>query len=191
MLSRALLVAVLICAFNIGYAQSDSTKLRSPRIQYFNSLAFCGLVNDDFSGNPSLRMSHGVRLNRLSIAASVGYDAFEDVTTIPFTGQITFDYLRLKSTSFYVSLDAGISKIKLKDQKDYLHYEISDGTVINPMTGVRFVRNKMSLYFALGYNAQKFDYTDYSKADSSVNPPLSRTEMEFNRMSILFGIGFQ
>ncbi|MEX1238398.1 MAG: hypothetical protein WEB30_01725 [Cyclobacteriaceae bacterium] len=156
---RAVLGILTLLLISIpGAAQRDSV---ASKPSYFFSLHSGALVGKkEFGTSFTWSLIQGVRHKRFAFGIGIGYDTYsDDWRAMPLFASFTYDYLRIRTNSLYIQLNAGKSKIwnPMLRENEFLYYEHGN-IFLNPLLAYRMIGDKFNLYLSAGYKFQMIEY---------------------------------
>ncbi len=188
MRNKALLLFSLLAFLSPSLSAQQGTP-RS-KVNYFFSLQTGGAFGKKRQG-ASLTNSliQGIRYQRFTFGAGVGYDAYDDWQTVPFFASAGFDLLRRHGNAVYLQMNGGYAKAwnPSFNANQFVFYE--DGNLyLHPLFGYRITSGKLNIYLSAGYKFQRLRYG----WTWGWGVPASETRIErtIERISLQLGVGF-
>jgi hypothetical protein len=158
-----------------GTLPAQQTVVQEPertRPVYYNTFLSGGLFGRDDRGTTvSFSTVHGIRFNRLSVGAGIGYDDYTRSNmasgyfgsemyvrwkSMPLFISASYEFITVKQNALFLQLNGGYSKIWANNV--LIAKNVDGGINISPMAGYRLSSGKLRLYFAAGYKWQKNNY---------------------------------
>ena len=178
-------------------AQTDSTALlkkavSKKKITYYNTLLAGGLLGESGKGSGlTLSTTHGVRINRFSIGAGIGFDSYFDWRTVPVFGTVEFDFAQIKKNAFFVQINGGYSDATRINREEWVtDYREYGGPMYSYLLGYKIKAEKFSLYLLAGYKFQEANFSFNPQPWSSfIGPPGYSVEEDMNRLVVQLGFG--
>ncbi len=173
-------------------AQSDLDKTSKWKVIYYNNFLAGGLMGDSGKGSGlTLSTTHGIRTNRFSVGAGLGFDSYFDWKTVPVFGTIEFDFAKIKRNAFFLQFNAGYADAKRINREEWVtEYREYGGEMISYMLGYKMRAEKFSLYVLAGHKFQEANYSYNSQPWSSFYPPPTyAVEENMNRFVVQLGFG--
>ena len=194
MSNRAILLLVFGLVSFTAWAQSDSTATRST---WFVSIHTGVLAGKTGTGSSvSATLAQGVRYDRVSLGAGLGYDVYPEWKLLPVFAAVSYDLIRRRNHAFYVQFDAGYSKAWTSVAEEFQRqFESDGGYFYHPFVGYRAHHGKVTIYFSAGYKFQGISYGQtlaWIPWSSWTQPATSMSvERNMERLSIQMGIGLR
>ena len=172
-------------------AQSDSSAISKKRITYFNNILAGGLFGESGKGaGLTISTTHGVRINRFTIGAGIGFDSYLDWKAVPVFGSVSYDFAKIRRNAFFVQFGAGYADAnRMKREEWMIEYTEYGGEMISSVLGYRISTEKLNLYISAGHKYQKAHFS-YNPVPWSSFAPSPITSIEENMNRIIFQIGF-
>ena len=173
-------------------AQSDLDKTSKWKVIYYNNFLAGGLMGESGKGSGlTLSTTHGIRTNRFSVGAGLGFDSYFDWKTVPVFGTIEFDFAKIKRNAFFLQFNAGYADAKRINREEWVtEYREYGGEMISYMLGYKMRAEKFSLYVLAGHKFQEANYSYNSQPWSSFYPPPTyAVEENMNRFVVQLGFG--
>jgi hypothetical protein len=193
---RILLFLLIGISFS-ATAQTDTTALArktvsKKKITYYNTLLAGGLLGESGKGSGlTLSTTHGVRINRFSIGAGIGFDSYFDWKTVPVFGTVEFDFAKVRKNAFFVQINGGYADAARINREEWLmEYREYGGPMYSYLLGYKMKAEKFSLYLLAGYKFQEANFS-YSQPpwSSFIGPAGYSVEEEINRLVVQLGFG--
>lgn len=187
-----IILLLFICIGPSAAAQSDSSVVSKNKVVYYNNILAGGLLGESGKGSGfTVSTTHGIRINRFSIGAGVGFDSYFDWKTVPVFGTIEVDFARLRKNAFFVQINGGYAEAARVRREEWItDYREYGGPMMSYMLGYKMKAEKFSLYILAGQKFQEAHFSYGIPLWSSFAPAPSTTiEESMNRLVVQLGFG--
>jgi hypothetical protein len=187
-----ILLFFLIGICTSANAQSDSSVVSKNKVIYYNNFLAGGLLGESGKGSGvTLSMTHGIRINRFTVGAGIGFDSYFDWKAVPVFGTIEVDFAKIKRNAFFVQLNAGYADASRINREEWVtEYREYGGPMVSYMLGYKIRAEKFSLYLLAGHKFQEANFTYNPQPWSSFSaPPNYSVEENMNRLVVQLGFG--
>jgi hypothetical protein len=174
-----------------AHAQVDGVPLKR-KVIYYNNFLAGGLLGESGKGSGlTISMTHGIRINWLTLGAGVGYDSYFDWKTVPVYGTIEADFAKIKRNAFFLQFNAGYADARRINREEWVtDYREYGGEMVSFMLGYKIRAEKFSLYVLAGHKFQEANYSYNPQPWSSfAYPPIYSVEENMNRFVVQLGFG--
>lgn len=188
---RILLFFLFIICISAS-AQSESDKPSKWKVIYYNNFLAGGLIGESGKGSGvTFSTTHGIRTNRLSVGAGLGFDSYFDWKTIPIFGSIEYDFAKIKRNAFFLQFNAGYADAERTNREEWVtEYREYGGEMVSFMLGYKIRAEKFSLYVLAGHKFQEANFSYNPQPWSSfAYPPNYAVEENMNRFVVQLGFG--
>ena len=182
---RGILTGFLLLIFFSTSAQQDSTR---SRIRSFASLHMGALFADAGAPYPSVALSAGVAVDRMSVSIGASYDVYHVWETLAVFVGIGWDAVRFRNATFLAQVNGGYAKAWHSTEAEILS---PGGYLVHPIVGYRLRHGRLEVYMSAGYKFQRLEYEQRARWWGGWGPEQVTVVQDMERVSVQLGIGIR